>query len=240
MNDISLQKITPIRVFQDSSYAIDCAFCEGHGMFPELPVGDVLDPEPCPVCQGKGINVFKFDLDLLARCRYCGGNGQDTDKEGFFVGDTCPVCGGTGVVILETDRESFEDRFVRDLLHPAIWSIAEPRFKAHQYADSVEAALKHLNTTIKKIVKDLTGEELDGAPLMERAFSLKNPLIRLADLTTITGRNEQLGYMQLFAGAMTGIRNPKAHDNLSIDRHNAIHVLFLASLLMHRLDGRLS
>lgn len=240
MSSAILQNITPIRTFPDGSFAIDCAFCEGHGLFPELPIGDDLDSKPCPVCQGKGINVIKADLDLLVRCRYCGGNGQDTSREGLFVGDTCPVCEGTGVVILETDRESFEDRFVRDLLHPAIWSIAEPRFKVHQYADSVEAALKYLNTSVKKIVKDLIGKELDGAPLMERAFSVKNPIIVLADLTTITGRNEQLGYMQMFAGAMTGIRNPKAHDNLSIDRYNAIHILFLASLLMYRLDGRVS
>jgi uncharacterized protein (TIGR02391 family) len=238
MSNAILQNITPIRTFQDGSYAIDCAFCEGRGLFPELPVGDDLDPEPCPVCQGKGINVYRVGLDLLTHCRYCGGNGQNCDRDGYFVGDTCPVCEGTGIVILEANRESFEDRFLRDLLHPKIWGIAEGRFKARQYADSAEAALKHVNAAVKEIVKESTGEEFDGASLMERAFSIKNPLIALADLTTVTGRNEQLGYMQIFAGAMTGIRNPKAHNNLSIDRDEAIHILCLASLLMRKLDGR--
>jgi uncharacterized protein (TIGR02391 family) len=238
MSNAILQNITPIRTFQDGSFAIDCAFCEGRGLFPELPIGDDLDPEPCPVCQGKGINVFRIGVDLLTRCRYCGGNGQNYDKDGYFVGDTCPVCEGTGVVVLETDRESIEDRILHDLLHPEIWGVTEERFKASQYADSAEAALKHVNAAVKKLFRELTGEELDGAPLMERAFSIKNPLITLADLATVTGRNEQLGYMQIFAGAMTGIRNPKAHNNLSIDRDRAIHILFLASLLMYRLDGR--
>jgi hypothetical protein len=42
--------------------------------------------------------------------------------------------------------------------------------------------------------------------------------------------------MQLFAGAMTGIRNPKAHGNVAINDTRAISLLFLASLLRSKLD----
>ena len=42
--------------------------------------------------------------------------------------------------------------------------------------------------------------------------------------------------MEIFAGAMTGIRNPKAHMNIEIGRERAIHFLFLASLLMDTYD----
>jgi hypothetical protein len=44
--------------------------------------------------------------------------------------------------------------------------------------------------------------------------------------------------MQIFAGAMTGIRNPKAHANIIIDSNRAIHFLFLASLLMYVIDEK--
>ena len=44
------------------------------------------------------------------------------------------------------------------------------------------------------------------------------------------------GYMEIFAGTITGIRNPKAHDNIVIDEKRAIHLLYLASLLMYKLD----
>jgi hypothetical protein len=54
-----------------------------------------------------------------------------------------------------------------------------------------------------------------------------------------SGRNIQQGYMDIFAGAMTGIRNPKAHGNIQIDSKQAIHLLFLASLLLHKLDKQL-
>jgi len=45
--------------------------------------------------------------------------------------------------------------------------------------------------------------------------------------------------MQLFAGSMTGIRNPKAHGNVTIDVVRAKHFLYLASLLTYRFEERL-
>lgn len=125
-----------------------------------------------------------------------------------------------------------------DFVHPRIKAIAKPRFEAGFYADSVEAALKEVNSAVKQLVLASTGRELDGAGLMTTAFSLTNPLVKLDDLSTETGRNIQQGYMQIFAGAMTGIRNPKAHANIQPDRPRTIHLLVLASLLLSRLDER--
>ena len=124
------------------------------------------------------------------------------------------------------------------LLHPKIVEIAKPRYEAKHFADAVEAALKHINEEVKTIVRIEAGKELDGAALMRCAFSLNSPIVLLDDMTTDTGKSIQQGYMEIFAGAMTGIRNPKAHANLNITAETAIHHLFLASLLMYRLDER--
>jgi len=125
-----------------------------------------------------------------------------------------------------------------DLLHPKIVEVSKSRFETNHFADSVEAALKEVNNIVKGIVKKSTSKEYDGADLMNRAFSLQNPIIVLDDLSTETGKAIQIGYMQIFSGAMTGIRNPKAHENITIDSQRAIHFLFLASLLMFKIDER--
>jgi len=122
------------------------------------------------------------------------------------------------------------------LIHPSISGLCKSRFDAGHFADSIETAFKHINQTVKIKVKKKTGNELDGASLMNTAFSPKNPIISLDDLSMESGRNIQTGYMQIFAGSITGIRNPKAHDIINIDRERAIHFLFLASLLMFKLD----
>lgn len=122
------------------------------------------------------------------------------------------------------------------LLHPLIRNVAEGRFSSRHFADSVEAALKEVNTRVKEQVRSHTNEERDGAGLMHFAFAPKNPILLLGDLSTETGKSMQQGYMELFAGAMTGVRNPKAHQNVEIEPERAIHFLFLASLLMQKLD----
>ena len=96
--------------------------------------------------------------------------------------------------------------------------------------------MKEINSYVKNIVKKKRGEELDGAKLMNTAFSPDKPVITLDDLSTVTGKNIQQGYMQIFVGSMIGIRNPKAHENINIDKKRAIHFIFLASLLMSKLD----
>lgn len=126
-----------------------------------------------------------------------------------------------------------------DILHPRIRSVAKNRFKSGHLADAVEASLKEVNSSVKAIARDEQGAELDGSRLMNRAFSVENPIIRLADTSTESGRSIQQGFMQIFAGAMTGIRNPNAHANLETDRAEAIHLIYLASLLMLKLDARL-
>lgn len=123
-----------------------------------------------------------------------------------------------------------------DLMNPTIVGLSRKKFEDGHRADAVETALKHVNLKVKEIVRKRTGNELDGASLMKTAFSLKAPIISLADLSTESGRNIQLGYMEIFAGAMTGIRNPKAHENFTTDENRAIHLLFLASLLLTKVE----
>ena len=100
----------------------------------------------------------------------------------------------------------------------------------------LQSGLKEVNKRVKDYVNTNSGQEHDGASLMNHAFSVNNPIIKLDDIQTTTGQNIQKGYMQIFAGSMTGIRNPKAHDNILITESRAIHFLFLASLLMYKLD----
>ncbi|TET46836.1 TIGR02391 family protein [candidate division TA06 bacterium] len=122
------------------------------------------------------------------------------------------------------------------IIHPAIAKVARGRFEGGYFADAVESALKDVNNRVKKHVKGKTKQELDGASLMNRAFSANRPVIALGNLKTDTGKSIQKGYMQIFAGSMTGIRNPKAHANITIDQKRAIHYLIIASLLMYKLD----
>ncbi|PKP13536.1 MAG: TIGR02391 family protein [Bacteroidetes bacterium HGW-Bacteroidetes-3] len=126
-----------------------------------------------------------------------------------------------------------------NLVNDKIEKSTRRKFETGFYADAVETALKEINSTIKKIVKTKTGEELDGAKLMQKAFSIQNPILELADLNTESGRNIQQGYLQIFSGAMTGIRNPKAHDNIEIEIDETVRLLCFCGELMDKIENRI-
>ncbi len=140
----------------------------------------------------------------------------------------------------EADAEVAHDPidYAWTILHPRVQVVAKNRFQAGHYADAVEATLKELSTTVRNLILQRGGPELDGVALMQTAFSPKNPIIVLADLGTQSGRDMQRGYMELFAGAMAAIRDPKAHGNIVISPERALHLLFVASTLWYTLDER--
>lgn len=124
-----------------------------------------------------------------------------------------------------------------DLVHPRVRQLARRGFENNLFADAISACMREINTIVKNHVRAIINQELDGAPLMTRAFSVANPIIQLTDdLTTETGRNIQLGYMKIFEGSMIGIRNPKAHQNLYPDENKTIHLLFIASFMFIKLQ----
>ncbi len=137
---------------------------------------------------------------------------------------------------VEDARGTFPQEFW-SVIHQVIMSVSRQKFSDGHFADAVESALKEINKRVKDYVKAKTGDELDGARLMNRTFSLEKPIIVLDDLQTVSGQDIQKGYMQIFAGSMTGVRNPKAHENITIEAERAVHFLFLCSLLMFKLDG---
>ncbi len=126
-----------------------------------------------------------------------------------------------------------------DTIHPQIISVSKSRFDDGYYADAVEAAFKEINIRIKKIFKERKGEEKDGVKLMQSTFSVQNPVIKIGDISTETGRDIQQGYLEMFSGAIRGIRNPKAHNNQVISKADAVRKLHFASMLMYKIDNEI-
>lgn len=121
-------------------------------------------------------------------------------------------------------------------IHPRIEHVSKEKFNHGFYADAVESAFKEVNHRVKQIYKKQRNEEKDGQDLMRKTFSPTNPLLVFEPLDNESAKNVQEGYMQIFAGAIQGIRNPKAHENITITQDRAVKHLILASLLMDKID----
>jgi len=129
--------------------------------------------------------------------------------------------------------DDYEALFDKVITEPPLVETTRSLFVDGYYALAVEEAFKCVNN----IVKRKSGVADDGAGLMRNAFSVNRPVLRLNACKTQSEKNQQQGYMDIFAGCMVGIRNPRAHEHRYLDEaHVAIEMLAWANHLIRMVD----
>jgi uncharacterized protein (TIGR02391 family) len=87
-------------------------------------------------------------------------------------------------------------------------------------------------------VKEISEIEDTGFSLMMNAFNETGPKIKLTNLKTMSDKDEQKGFRYIFAGTMSGIRNPRGHDNRADPIDLCLDHLSVASVLLRTLEAR--
>lgn len=119
-------------------------------------------------------------------------------------------------------------------LHPQIEKACGTLFKSGHYSNAIEDAVKALNA----IVRLNSGvDDKDGTSLMESVFSPKKPLLKFNDLADQSDLDEQKGFMMMFSGAVSGLRNPRAHKLIKDDPERTLEFIAYISLLAKLADS---
>lgn len=113
-------------------------------------------------------------------------------------------------------------------LHPVIAKASSNLYKDGHYANAVEDSVKALNNLVRL---NSGVEDKDGTQLMEYVFSPKNPILKINELKDQSDLDEQKGFMSLFSGAVSGLRNPRAHKIIKDDPEMALEFIAFISLL---------
>lgn len=156
-------------------------------------------------------------------------------KDATQLSDDFLVLTPEGVKVAEEQGEPVPiGKYELSNLHPRIREVSEKLFMDGHYSQAIFEAYKVVNI----IVKEKSGrKDLDGQGLMSTVFSRQSPILKLNDLQDDSDYDEQEGFMLLFMGAMTGIRNPKAHDIVNQnDPTRTLEYLAMASLLVRRVE----
>jgi uncharacterized protein (TIGR02391 family) len=121
-------------------------------------------------------------------------------------------------------------------LHPTVVAVASDLFTDGHYSQAIFEAFKALEGR----VRDQSGLEMSGRPLMTQAFADAGP-ITVAVEKGQSGTDEQEGFRFIFMGVIQGIRNPKGHELVSqTDAQRTLEYLAIASVLFRRLDDAAS
>jgi uncharacterized protein (TIGR02391 family) len=119
-----------------------------------------------------------------------------------------------------------------NLLHPDIRLASIAHYQSGDYRNAVLDGI----LAISDKIRSLTGLDLDGDRLCNTAFSVNSPILIFSEIETESGKNDQVGFMEIFKGVYRGVRNPKAHSlNHDLDHAKAGQYLVMLSLLMRRI-----
>lgn len=118
-------------------------------------------------------------------------------------------------------------------LHPAIERAAGRLFHDGHYANAIEDSVKALNALVRM---NSGVEDKDGVVLMEYVFSPKAPILRFNSLADTSDVEEQKGFMMMFSGAVSGLRNPRAHKLIKDNEEMALEFIAFISLLAKLAD----
>jgi uncharacterized protein (TIGR02391 family) len=120
-----------------------------------------------------------------------------------------------------------------NLLHPIIYTHAYEHFRNGHFREAVLNGV----VAIFDLVRERTGLDLDGDALVTQTFSLNNPKLIFSEINSSSGKNDQLGFMQILQGVYKGIRNPKSHSLVhDLNEEKAAQYLIFASLLARRVS----
>lgn len=129
-------------------------------------------------------------------------------------------------------------------IHPQIVQVSKKLFIEGNYSESSENAFKEIASRVRKLfkkLKPLEQEPQSDSALMTTTFSNNLPIIEFCDRNNISGKNIQLGFMQMLSGAMSALRNPNAHSNDNvITEDDCVRRLMFASMLMYKIDDGVS
>lgn len=126
--------------------------------------------------------------------------------------------------------------FLWKRFHPHVKAVSRKLFAQGYYALSVKAAIGKLSALVNDIVKKQTGKELEGDNLIYTAFSSRRPIIAMENLSTKSGRNLQLGYMNTFKALTTEIKTGLDDIN-QFSKDDATSLLAIISTLIYKIES---
>ena len=143
------------------------------------------------------------------------------------------ICGQSFGTSVE-DRYETEHPFDARNIHPAIATVSKQLFDDGHYKQATLDAFIRIEERVKK---ESSLNEI-GFNLMMSAFNEDKPKIALNKLSNESEKEEQRGHRHMFAGSMSGIRNPRAHSTTFPETMDeCLDHLSLASALMRKIDN---
>lgn len=117
-------------------------------------------------------------------------------------------------------------------LPEALWEALRANYERRNFTGAIIDAFLFLS----ELLRNKSGVEGDGAPLIGQALGGLAPKIKLNRLQTESERNVQQGIAELLRGLYRGIRNPRSHDKFADPEDDAQTIIMFLGYLVKQID----
>jgi len=137
-----------------------------------------------------------------------------------------------------TEAEKRADSLKHRLQHRNIHSEIMKYCKTELLQDNYFHAVFEATKGVAQRIREKTNLDMDGAELVQKAFSISKPILAFNTLRTEQEKNDHKGFSNLLIGFFGAVRNPHAHvpKILWEGEEEAADYLTLASLLMRKIE----
>ncbi len=193
-------------------------------------------------------NILKFVNKSMNPARFVGKHEQfeflraELNKRLAFIGlelsergKFIKTVGATTIAEAQQRVNRLKSKLELRNTHPTIYQYCSAELLAENYFHTVFEAAKSIAETIRQ----RTGLTEDGSELIDKAFSIRNPMIQINDLSTETKESEHKGFANLIKGVFGMFRNTTAHSPRivwEINENDALDILSTISLIHRRLN----
>ena len=123
-----------------------------------------------------------------------------------------------------------------EYIHPKITTHSRKLFEDGHFGDTCHKISLLIEVIIRNLIKNKNGENLTGKPMMQKAFNPNTGLFKFNEYLTQTEKDTQEGLSLIFTGFSLAVRNVFAHEIEAVSQKDAIHIIYLGSYLMYKLD----
>lgn len=142
----------------------------------------------------------------------------------------------TSIDVVSERYNSILQKLKQRGVHPEVLKYCKKELLAENYFHGILEAAKSLSNR----TRELSGVIEDGTALFDKVFSVRNPILKLNDLSTDSLRNQQNGLREMLNGITHYVRNVNAHEpsiKWIVEESEAISILETISFLHKMLDS---
>lgn len=131
-----------------------------------------------------------------------------------------------------SDEAGYAGLFAKTVSESEILDVSRDLFASGHHSLAVQEAFKALE---KFVQMKAEAHAQSGTSLMESVFSASRPRLYWSSRKSQSEKDEQRGYMHLYAGSMLGIRNPVTHEFKWVDEaETALELILFAQHLLRK------